>query len=501
MHKHGVDSVDRKDKHLLPHRVLLMFVLLCFSAVLGLFGLRLPIRARSAAKKPTAAKNAQQTAPRSASAELAVTPSAPTFNADIAPILFARCASCHRPGQVAPFPLLTYADASRRAQQIAIVTTSRYMPPWKPEPIQPELVNASHRRLTTHEIALLKAWANTGMREGDPKKLLPHPRFTDDWTRGKPDLIVTMPKPYTLTADTIDVYRSFVIPTVLSEDKWIQAVEFRPSNRRIVRDAVLYSDISGTARKLEAGSGAVGYSEFTAGMEPITNGSFTDWSPGAAPFSLPAGFAERLPKGADLVLQLRFRPDGRKETEQTQIGLYFAPRTSPTISSVKVPILTPAKLLLGTTELYLQPGKKATVTDAVILPCAVHLLKLAPHLHATGRTLTVKADLPDGSHRSLLTISDWDINWRESYVFAAPMLLPAGTKITFEATFNNTADNPRNPHSPPHRIGPSLECQEEMATLGLIVVPIHSADQSTLAKALQAMPHRPAIVETGAYIR
>src|SRR5260370_1129736 len=178
-----------------------------------------------------------------------------TFTRDIAPILYANCISCHRSGEVAPFPLLTYADTAKRASLIAKVTASRYMPPWKPDPGYGEFAGA--RGLTAAQIATIRRWADAGAAEGKPSDLpsLPHANSTK---LAHPDLIARMPRPFAIPADGPDLYRCFVIPLSLDAERYVDAVEFRPGNPKVVHHALFFVDRSQAGRKLEA-EPATGY--------------------------------------------------------------------------------------------------------------------------------------------------------------------------------------------------------------------------------------------------
>ena len=171
----------------------------------------------------------------------------PTFNKDIAPILYQHCATCHRPGEVAPFSLLTYQDASKRASLIASVTERRYMPPWKAEPGYGRF--ADERRLTDAQIALIKDWASGGAPEGNPADKPQVPAFQDGWQGGKPDRVLTLPSKFALAADGPDQFRCFLLPLNLDKDSYVSGLEFRPDNRRIVHHALVFVDTSGAARQ------------------------------------------------------------------------------------------------------------------------------------------------------------------------------------------------------------------------------------------------------------
>ncbi|HUO30740.1 MAG TPA: cytochrome c, partial [Bryobacteraceae bacterium] len=145
-----------------------------------------------------------------------------TFSRDVAPILYRHCAVCHHPGEVAPFPLLTYNDAAKRAQLIATVTASRYMPPWPPEPGYGHF--QGERRMRAVDIATLRQWAAEGAPEGDLAHAPFPPHFPEGWQLGTPDLIVQMPKPFAVAADGPDQYMCFDIPLSLPRDKYIRGL-------------------------------------------------------------------------------------------------------------------------------------------------------------------------------------------------------------------------------------------------------------------------------------
>lgn len=172
-----------------------------------------------------------------------------TFNKDIAPLVFEHCAVCHRPGQGAPFPLLSYSDVQARAEKIIELVTRRAMPPWLPEGDFGQFVG--DRRLSTNQIATLQEWVKAGMPEGAATDLPTAPSRDELWQLGKPDLVVQMPKPYILPATGRDIYRNFVIPIALDRPHYIRAVEFRPDNRRIVHHAFVKIDASGQVERLD----------------------------------------------------------------------------------------------------------------------------------------------------------------------------------------------------------------------------------------------------------
>ena len=406
-----------------------------------------------------------------------------TYARDIAPIVAQRCASCHRPDGAGPFSFLRYQDVFRRAEQVAVVTQSRYMPPWKPTAGGPFLDNP---RLTDAQIGLIQQWVREGAKPGTLDAAPAPPKFKDGWKLGTPDLILEMPDTFTLRAEateTQEIYRAFILPVPITEDKSVIAVEYLPGNPRIVRHASVYTDASRIDRKLQSQSGAVGYTAFHAGLPAHPAGTLYEWTPGVAPHFLPAGVGMSLKKGADLVLQLHFAPTGRPETERSRIGLYFA----------KKPTVPAATIALGASEVYFKPGAKATVTDSYTLPVAAQLFGLVPNAHNVCTRFKATATLPDGTKKALLEIDDWDLDWKAPYRFAAPLNLPAQTKIDLEIVFDNTRVNPRDPRRRPHFVIPGWGTMDEMASLWLLVAPAKASDSAVLQSSLPPASHKPTV--------
>ncbi|MDX1933734.1 MAG: cytochrome c [Capsulimonadales bacterium] len=402
----------------------------------------------------------------------------PVFGRDVAPILKSACVSCHAPGRVGPFPLLTYGDAYRRARQLVQVTQSGYMPPW--QAATPGFCGERHLSATDRDT--IKRWADAGAPEGEriaPLSAGP----SSPWPLGTPDRVLTMARPYVVPPNTLEATRCFVLPA-LGKAARLRAIAFRPSNPAAIRYVSLYADPTGQGRRQETLSGAVGYFGFTAGLSPSPAGTLADWSPGGVTMALPPGFAYRLTPKTDLILQVRFHPTGKAESERMQVGLYFSKDPSP---------LEPVILRLGKAPLYLPRQSTAVLTDSFTLPTAVRLMEIVPNAHFVARTVTVTAALPDGKTLSLLDIPDWDANWKQAYRLPSPLSLPAGTRLSLRITFNNTEENPRNPWTPSHRVVPGLEFMEEMSSVWLRLLPTTPAARAILTRSLPSARHQPII--------
>ncbi len=387
-----------------------------------------------------------------------------TFSRDIAPILYRSCVLCHRPGESAPFPLLAYTDAKSRARQIAVVTRSRFMPPWLPE--EGELKFADELRLSTDEIARIQAWADQGAPEGDPADLPAKPKFAEGWQLGKPDVIARATKPYALTASGSDNYWNFVFRAPIDRTRWLDAIEIRPGDKRLVHHANVLVDRQQNGRRQEIDPGAgFGGMELTIESEVFDPDShFLFWKPGSIPYVEPDGMALRLDKDTDLVLNTHLQPSGKPETIQPTLGLYFTDKPA---------TLHPILLQLENDRMLDIPAgdKRFVVTDEFTLPVDVDVLAIYPHAHYLGKDLRAIAKFPDGRSETLIHIPDWNLNWQAVYRYAQPFRLPKGTAISMNFVYDNSEDNVRNPNDPPRRVVGGNRAVDEMAHLWLQVLP------------------------------
>jgi len=372
----------------------------------------------------------------------------PVFTRDVAPIVFARCTTCHRDGQAAPFPLTNFAQTAKRAKQLARVTRERQMPPWIPASGHERFVG--ERWLTDREISLFRDWAAAGAPEGDAADLPPLPQFTDGWLLGKPDLVVKMTEPFTVRADGPDILQNFVIPIPTTEDKRVAAIEFHAGNKSVVHHAVLFLDDKGQGRKRDAATPEPGYSLF-GGVGFMPSGALGGWSVGNTPRRLPGGMGRYLKRGSDLVMQLHYHPTGKVETDQSTVGIYFVDK--PIAEALRRPSTLVGSFWMANYEMDIPPGEaNYRRGTSYTLPRDVSLVGVVPHMHLVGKSLIVRATLPDGTRRTLIDVPRWNYNWQDEYYFERPITLPRGTRFELQAVFDNSADNPSNPSSPPQRV-------------------------------------------------
>jgi hypothetical protein len=397
-----------------------------------------------------------------------------TFNKDIAPILWKNCASCHRPGEVGPFALLSYDDAAKRGEFIRDVVKDRIMPPWKAEPEYGRFHGV--RRLSDADIKTIDRWVAAGSPEGRMEDLPQPPKFSEGWQLGVPDLVLKMPQPFEVPAETPDIYRCFVLPIDIPEDRTVSAVEFRPGNRKIVHHAVFFLDSTGRAREKDLADAELGYRSF-GGPGFIPSGGLGGWAPGSEPMFLADGLGKSLRTKTDLVMQVHYHASGKPEQDQSQVGIYFT----------KKPVehlVTGVSLLNPRLDIPAGAKRHRTQVEAT-LPVDVTAIGVSPHMHLLGREMKVWAETPDKETIPLVWIKDWDFNWQLQYTFAEHVRLAKGTKIRLEAYYDNSEDNPANPNSPPRRVRWGEETTDEMC---LCTVQVYT-DREDDMRELFRMPH------------
>ena len=414
-----------------------------------------------------------------------------TFNREIAPIIFQNCTLCHRSGEAAPFPLLSYDNVKKRSEQIVAVTQSRYMPPWLPKRGYGDF--AGERRLTDEQIELIRRWAEQGSVEGDPSDLPQTPEFTEGWQLGVPDLVVRMPEAYTLRAEGTDVYRYFVIPVPVQSSRFVTRVELRPGNRKVIHHANILVDPSGDARRFNQQENAPeleGMATLNQAQYPA--GHLLTWQPGTAPHAGREDKAWRLDAGTDLILNLHMLPSGKPEQIQPHVGFYFTD-TLPT---------PPPYVLLqleNDRAIDIPAGKKDfLVTDTFTLPVDAEVIAVYPHAHLIGKDLQGYATLPDGTRQWLIWIEDWDWNWQAVYRYANPLELPGGSVLSMRYTYDNSDENVRNPSHPPRRVLAGNRTEDEMGHLWLQLLTRNTEDVNLLEEMsarhkLAKYPHEAAL--------
>lgn len=374
-----------------------------------------------------------------------------TWARDVAPIVYANCAECHREGEVAPFSLVKYEDVKKRAKQINEVVSEGIMPPWKPAEGYGCFVG--ERRLSADQRETVKRWVEGGAKEGNAAEAPAVPTWATGWRLGEPDVVVKMPDAFDIPAGGRDIYRAFVMPVELKEDEMIVGFEFRPGNPKVVHHCLLFMDETGKARKLDEADPGPGWRSFGGpGFTP--SGGLGGWAPGALAERLPDGMGRPIHKGADVVFQIHYHPDGKPERDQSELALYFAKKpVTKVVGSVP----------LGRRDIDIPAGQtRYQRHQEVTLTQEMTVVGIIPHMHLLGREMKVTATEPSGRVVPMVWIKDWDFQWQGQYRYAEPLVLPPGTKIEMDAAYDNSDGNPSNPNKPAKEVRFGEQTTDEM---------------------------------------
>lgn len=398
-----------------------------------------------------------------------------TFTKDIAPILNRNCVACHRPGNIAPMSLRTYAEARPWSELMREKILSREMPPWHAAHGEIEFLN--ERRLSDEEIKKIVAWVDQGAIEGDPGDLPESTSFSEAWQIGEPDAVFTMDQAYTLEADLTDHYLYFRLPTNFKEDRWVQAVEFRPGNRKVVHHAVAYIEtpehvaleqrlnpstssaskiwslldtqlpsielMDGTTRRMKPDAPIVNDGCSARDSEEVggrnNNDVLSVYAPGREADVWEKGTAKKIPAGSNIVLQMHYaKMRGKVEKDRTSVALIFAK--------------APVEKMVGTrsiiNQLFAIPAgaDNHEVTACWTYQRDVELISFMPHMHVRGKSMKYEVFYPDNQKRqTLLDVPRYNFHWQTLYVLKKPLKIPSGSRIKVTGHFDNSERNMHNP--------------------------------------------------------
>ena len=347
-----------------------------------------------------------------------------TFAKDVAPIVFENCVYCHRPGEVAPFSLLTYKDARPWARSMKQKVLNGQMPPWKADPHYGSFQNT--KILSKKDIDTIVAWADGGAKEGNPAEMPAPPQFAEGWQIGTPDLVLTMATPYPVPATGTIAW--VTVPSndyVFKEDVWVQAIEVRPGNRAVVHHAVAGA-IQGTGGELTETT------DRNIGTENLHL-----YSPGLEAIVWRDGYGKLLRKGTRIAFNMHYNAIGREQTDQTKVGFRFARK--PVHTQVNTTIVQNNALMIP-------PMTQAHEAVAAFqFPTDARIHGLRPHMHLRAKTGTASLIMPDGLRRVLLHIPQWDDSWQNYYILSQPARVPKGAIVEYIASYDNSPANPLNP--------------------------------------------------------
>ena len=377
-----------------------------------------------------------------------------TFHKDVVPVLQRNCQGCHRPGEPAPMSFLTYAETRPWAKAIKQAATTRKMPPWFADPNVGHFKN--NRSMPESDIALLAAWADSGAAEGDPKDAPEPMKFAEGWAIGKPDHVIEMPAAFEVPKDGKVDYQYVIVPSGITEDKWVKAVESRPGNRALTHHIIAFVRQPGSKWLSSMKPGQI----FTMNDVPKeerdgmrTAEWFSAFAPGTPPEVMGDGQAKLIKAGSDVVLQLHYTTNGTAGSDKSKVGFVFA-NYEPKERVMTIPASTSKFTIPAGSDNY-------PVNFDLTFQGNGRLLTIFPHMHARGKAMTVRLKQPDADSLDLLKMR-WDFNWQLGYELMDPIAVKQGTKIEATALYDNSANNPFNP-DPMKAVGWGEQTWDEMA--------------------------------------
>lgn len=394
------------------------------------------------------------------------------FSEHIAPIIYQHCTSCHRTGEIGPFPLTNYSEVAANAATIKQVTAIRYMPPWKPDPKFQQYQKENY--LSEVQIKLLADWFDQDMPQGNPALEPPLPEFPSGSQIGMPDLVLSFSQAHKVKGNNKDEYRYFVLPTGLTEDKDLIALEMRPGNTSVVHHTLFWEDTTGRARAADEATPQYGYATWEADETGAQNQLFS-YVPGMRPTLLTQGIAQKLHAGADIKMQMHYAPVTADETDSSTVNLFFA--KDPAARYLQTYIMLPFPATIGE-KFTIPANKKKEFHGKFTVPFKVSLFSISPHMHMLGTHWKVYAVKPGGDTIPLIHIPSWDFNWQGSYNFKKLIVLPAGTVIHAFAGYDNTSSNPNNPNLPPKSVTWGEGTSDEMYYLPISFLPYRTGDEN-----------------------
>jgi hypothetical protein len=369
----------------------------------------------------------------------------PTFARDVAPILQQNCQGCHRPGEAAPFSLLSYEQARPWAKAIKYAVLQKKMPPWFADPHYGNFAN--NASLPESSINTIVNWVDDGAPLGDPKDMPPPRQFVTGWSIPKPDIVFTIPKPFPIPATGVLEYQYVIIPTGFTKDTWVEQVQAAPTNYSVVHHIVAYVRAPGSNyfkdmpknQFFEAPPGKnEGKTEDKKEVkDDLPNDWLTGYAPGQPPDVFKPGQGKLIPAGSDIVFEIHYMPEGKATTDQSRLGLVLAKEQpterTMTLSAVNMSFKIP-------------PGDpNFRVDSSFTMPEDVTLLGMHPHMHMRGKSAQYRIVFADGRTETLLDVPRFTWHWQLWYNLAEPIRLPKGTKLECTEHFDNSNNNPENP--------------------------------------------------------
>ena len=396
------------------------------------------------------------------------------FYEHIAPIIHKNCTPCHQPNKLGPFNLISYEDVAKRAKFIGKVTETRYMPPFPADRKFQSYLN--ERGLTVGEITKIKLWIEGGMKEGTLKPTVESERRSAQQSTEsdlvKPDLVLKMNKPYQISGENVEDFRFFSLPSKTATDQYITAIGFKAGNKKNVHHSRLMVDTTNNIRAID------GLSETDPNVYEFQKTGLKEeflygWVPGNDKISFPQGTGIKLNANSDFLLNMHYAPSPVPDTDQSEIQLYFAKDKI----EREVRNFTLRENDISNKPFLIKANQKATFFISKKIDKAMSLISVMPHMHLIGKTFRAFVITPNGEVINLVKIDNWEFNWQMTYQFNTLLKVPVGSTIIIEGTYDNTAENPENPNSPPHDIAYGWGTKDEMFNLVLYYLDYKEGDE------------------------
>ncbi len=409
--------------------------------------------------------------------------SAQTWADDVACIVYSHCSKCHSPGNIGPFSLMNYAEAFDARYGIQGAVTSRLMPPWKASP------NFGHhsgeRLLTDEEVLLIDAWVNNGAPEGIAGNAPTPPVYSGIEEIQNPDLSVQIPIYHIPDVLQNDLYRVFAIPASLSGDQYVTGIEVIPGNRSVVHHVLVYQDSTGQALAQDAADPEPGYTAF-GGIGVFGAKLIGAWVPGSGAEFYPTNMGPHLPQNTAIVVQIHYPVEGAGEVDSTRINFQLSDGSLRQVAIV--PILNHV-FSLTNGPLTIPANQVKTFEEQYTIPVPVTLLAIAPHAHLICTSMKAFGVTFQGDTIPMIDIPEWDFHWQGSYRFQKPIKVPALTKLYGYATYDNTANNPDNPNSPPQTVNLGEATTDEMMLFYFFYTGYQAGDENIVIDTTSHTPH------------
>ncbi len=401
-----------------------------------------------------------------------------TWSDHVASIVYDKCSSCHHPGAIGPFSLMSYNDAVTAAAGILDAVTDNRMPPWPPDTSYRKF--AHQRALNAQQKTAIVDWINSGMPAGNLNNAPAPPVFpVGSAVNQTPDLVAQMPV-FTNYASTTDIYQCFVIPSGLNTSKYIRGFEVIPGNRQMVHHVLIFADTTGSCANLDAQDPNPGYLSF-GGVGASSARLIGLWVPGAQPQFYPNGMGLRLPANADIVFQIHYPAGTMGLQDSTKVNFFFS--NAPSIRALRVdPILNHSSSLTNG-PLYIAANQTKTFYGQYAIPAQfgkVSVLQVAPHMHLIGRSIQSNAVAPNNVNIPLIRINDWNFMWQGGYDFQQVQVIPAGSTLYYEAFYDNTSANPYNPSNPTINVEAGEATNDEMMLVYFTYTAYQQGDENII---------------------